>query len=146
MGARTPAAQSRGTSVPGDGGPVGRAPVARPWLTRHVPDRALVATIARRGFGIWVGVRLMAAAGFAFALMIGGVTVPADSTGASMLRLSPPTALWVVAVCAVLSHLELHRRHEVVMLRNLGVGPAAYLVLAVIPAVLAEGALFVVPW
>jgi hypothetical protein len=95
----------------------------------HLPDKMLLRIIIVRALGIWIGVRLTAAVGAAFAF---------GATGLAMFRQSLPGAVLMVAVSGTLSVIDLRRRREEVMLANLEVGTSTYLLVGLVPMLIAE--------
>jgi hypothetical protein len=64
----------------------------------------------------------------------------ADPETAALFTETNPLVLaaWTLALCAMLLHFDLHRRHEVSLLNNLGVTSAQAIMVGTTPAVFAE--------
>lgn len=83
----------------------------------------LLKTLILRGISLWFLARLMGLAVFSSAGAPGG--------GAML-------PLWALAVSASLVHIDLHRRKELMLVKNLGVTTAHAVVTGTIPALLLE--------
>lgn len=87
--------------------------------------------LLRRAALLWLLGRLMVAF-FVFIYQgAGALTTHA-------VHLGTPTSLWLIAMVAALTVLDVHRRHEIVLLANLGVGPGPIAVLAALPPLVLE--------
>jgi hypothetical protein len=87
--------------------------------------------LLRRAALLWLIGRLMLAV-FVF-IYQGPGALPTHA-----VRVGTPTSLWLIAMVAALTVLDVHRRHEIVLLANLGVRPGAIAGLAALPAVALE--------
>jgi hypothetical protein len=99
----------------------------------RIPDRLFALALVRRALFLWIGVRLLVA------LAGGG--------GAATSGLIPLTARMtalVVLLVGFLNFLEARRRNEDVLLANLGVAQASVAALSVLPAIMAETAVWMV--
>lgn len=90
-----------------------------------LPDRIFTAALIRRTTWLWVGVRLTVA-------MFGFLA------GLSIIPTRPGTVFPIILVVASLGGLEIHRRREFLFFANLGVAPAAVLLLGVATVSLLE--------
>lgn len=100
-----------------------------------LPEPLLVRALIRRGFAMWIVVRI---ASFMVGLSASGVLGPPP------VRLALPAAIGVLALCAVLGVLDVLRRRERMLLANLGVSLPQLVLLLVAPAVLGELAIALV--
>ncbi len=99
----------------------------------------LLRIIVVRSLGIWSGVHLTAAVVAAFAQTTSHAEFFASGAGGlAILRQSPLGAVLMLVVSGTLSVIDLRRRREEVLLANLGVGTSMYLVVGLVPMVIAE--------
>jgi hypothetical protein len=89
-----------------------------------------------RGLALWILARVMV---FAIAMFLATMT-RSDVLGAGdLLRgANVVVAAWAIAMSAALVLLDLHRRHEIALLNNLGVTTATAVVLGSVPAAVME--------
>lgn len=90
-----------------------------------LPNRLLVSTYLGRHLRLWALIRIG----------LSGVFLLART---DPLRVTPWTLCAIVALCAAVSVVELHRRHERVLLGNLGVNAVALGVLLIVPPLAGE--------
>jgi hypothetical protein len=90
-----------------------------------LPNRLLVSTYLGRHLRLWALIRIG----------LSGVFLLART---DPLRVTPWTLCAIVALCAVVSVVELRRRHERVLLGNLGVNAVALGVLLIVPPLAGE--------
>ncbi|MCR4339312.1 MAG: hypothetical protein NUW01_05430 [Gemmatimonadaceae bacterium] len=90
-----------------------------------LPDRLFTVALIRRTIWLWIGARLMVGM---FGLLAGIPIIPTR----------PGTVIPIILVVASLGGLEIHRRREFLFFANLGVAPAAVLLLGVVTASLLE--------
>jgi hypothetical protein len=97
-------------------------------------------TLLIRGTAVWVMTRLMVLA--LYALIAAG----ADAEISAAFTQSNPLVLsgWTLALSAAVMLLDLHRRHEIALLGNLGVLVTHAVALGTVPAVVMETALAIV--
>ena len=103
----------------------------------RIPARYL-GTLLIRGTVIWVLSRLMVVAVYLFigAGLADRETVDAFTQGSPAIL-----AVWTPALAMVLIVFDLHRRHEVMLLNNLGVVTAHAVLLGTVPSVVMETAM-----
>jgi nitrate/nitrite transporter NarK len=94
-----------------------------------LPGRLFTRALLRRGIFIWLGTRIL----FRFA---GGLV--ADRLGPPSIFILPPTAIALSCLVGALGLLEARRRHEHLLLANLGVAQWRLWVIATLPALVAE--------
>jgi hypothetical protein len=100
----------------------------------RIPARYL-GTLLIRGMAIWVTSRLMVVALYMFI----GASSDDRETVAAFTQGSPTIlAIWTLALSVVLIVFDLHRRHEVMLLNNLGVVTAHAVLLGTVPSVVME--------
>lgn len=89
-----------------------------------------------RGVAFWVLARVMV---LALAMFLATIT-RSDIVGAGDLALGTNTvvAVWAVVMAAALVLLDLHRRHEIALLNNLGVTTSSAVVLGALPSAVME--------
>jgi hypothetical protein len=103
-------------------------------------DRALAVVLLERGFGLWLGLRLV------FALLAGAGYSITDGQGGAPFAVGVVTPdLRVVELLVVLAFADLARRREFVLLGDLGIGAFRATALYVLPGALLEPALLLVP-
>ena len=86
----------------------------------------LVRALILRGAALWFFARVMAIAVLSSAGVAGGgVVLP----------------VWTLAVSASLIHIDLHRRKELILLNNIGVGTGNAVFVGSLPALLLEAVL-----
>lgn len=96
-------------------------------LFSSVPDRTFLIPLLVRGAFLWLVLR----AGFAYiAMLIEGAPQPVVVPG--------PAALWLVLIVAALGMIELRRRHQLLLLANLGVRRWVLALCCAAPAILGE--------
>ena len=105
------------------------------WLVPPPPFRGL---LLRRAGVLWLLGRLMVAL---FVLIYEG----ADSLAADAVRLGAPASLALTGLVAALTLLDVLRRHEVVLLANLGVSRVGIVILASLPPLALEALTCLVP-
>lgn len=113
-----------------------------PWsgLRSLRMDRALAVVLLERGFGLWLGLRLV------FGLLAGaGYSITGGQEGAPFAVGLVRPDLRVVELLVVLAFADLARRREFVLLGDLGIGPFRAAALYVLPGALLEPALLLVP-
>ncbi len=93
-----------------------------------LPDRLFTVALIRRTIWLWLAVRLMVGM---FGLLAGIPIIPTR----------PGTVIPIILVIASLAGLELHRRREFLFFANLGIAPAAVLLLGGGTALLFESML-----
>jgi len=91
--------------------------------------------LLRRAAALWLAGRLMVAA---FALLAARAPGAAPVTAANIVRLGVVTGLAFSALVAGLTLLDVARRHEAILLANLGVSRAGVFGLALLPPLLGE--------
>lgn len=91
----------------------------------RAPDRLIVTSVAGRGFALWLGTRLVVSA----VLFFGKV---------DPLRITFGMASVVIALTTALGFVDLLRRHERILLGNLGVTWAAQAIMLAGPAAIGE--------
>ncbi len=89
------------------------------------PDRLIVKRFAARGVWLWTATRLVASAVVLLA-------------GASPLHLGALASAYIVAACLALGLVDMHRRHDRVLLSNLAVPHLARLAFFAVPAIVGE--------
>ena len=94
-------------------------------MNTAVPDGLIVASYARRGAGLWIGVRAVASL---FTILAQG----------DLLNPTAGLAIGIVAASAALALLETHRRRERALLGNLGVSLPALTLMLTWPAATGE--------
>jgi hypothetical protein len=97
----------------------------------RLPERRFAVALLRRAFFLWIGVRLLVA-------VAGGGGV--GSRG--LLPLAFRAAGLVVLAVSFLALLEARRRNEQVLLANFGVSQGTLVGISVLPAALAEAAVW----
>jgi len=105
------------------------------WLVPPPPFRGL---LLRRAAVLWILGRLMVAC---FVLIAEG---PGSLT-ADAVRLGMPASLALTGFVAALTLLDLHRRHEVILLANLGVSQVGIVFLASLPPLAFEALTWLIP-
>ena len=105
-----------------------------PAVVMRIPIRYL-RTLLIRGTAIWIGSRLMVVALYLFIGASAG-----DRETASAFTLGNPVILtiWTMVLSPALMVFDLHRRHEVALLNNLGVITAHAVLLGTVPSVVME--------
>ena len=93
-----------------------------------LPDRLYTVALIRRTTSLWVGARLMVGM---FGFLAGIPVIPTR----------PGTVIPIILVVASLGGLEIHRRREFLFFANLGIAPAAVLLLGGGTALLFESLL-----
>jgi hypothetical protein len=101
-------------------------------LLNRLPNPEFSRTFLVCGAAAWVLVRV--AFVLASALLV-------DVLGPAPLILEPPASLAVVAICSGLVVLDVRRKHERILLANLGVALGAVALIGAIPAILVEMAI-----
>lgn len=88
--------------------------------------------LLKRGVAIWIVSRLMAMSVFAMAAAAGG-----DDFSPTGLMING----WSVVMTAGLVLLDLHRRKELMLLKNLGIRVSSAMLIGTIPGAVAESVL-----
>jgi hypothetical protein len=94
-------------------------------VTGVFPSRQIVRAYGWRGVRLWLVVR----AAVSFLLFVGD---------ANPARLSSPSTLMLFVLLMIVAFVDVRRRHELVLLGNLGVHPAVFAVLLGGPALIGE--------
>lgn len=89
------------------------------------PPRLIVRAYLRRGAVVWLTTRLVVVVVFAFG-------------GTNPFVVPIVVLLGLVAASAALTLVDVHRRHEQMLIGNLAIGPAFIVALAAIPALAGE--------
>jgi hypothetical protein len=97
----------------------------------RLPDRRFTVALLRRALFLWIGVRLIVA-------LAGGGGV----SGRGLLPLTSRATWLVVLLVGFLGLLEERRRNEHVLLANFGVPEPSLAGLSLLPAILAETAVW----
>jgi hypothetical protein len=98
-----------------------------------LPARYLRALLLR-GVVVWLGAR------FAVVALFAAIRGMADRETAALFTETNPLVLsaWTLGLCATLLHFDLHRRHEVSLLNNLGITTSYAVTMGTGPAMFAE--------
>ena len=104
-----------------------------PWLLPPTPFRGL---LLRRAAVLWLLGRLIVTV---FVLIYPGA-LPTDA-----IRLGIPASLGLTSLVAVLTLLDVLRRHEAILLANLGVSRGGIVGWAAVPALALEAMTWLVP-
>lgn len=97
----------------------------------RIPDRLFAVALLRRAFFLWVGVRLLVA-------VAGG----GGAASRGVLPFAFREAGLVVLAVSFLALIEARRRNEHVLLANFGVSQGIIVGMSVLPAALAEAAVW----
>lgn len=102
-------------------------------LKIRLPER-YVRVLLTRGVIVWLGARFMVVALFA------AIRGMADRETAALFTQANPLVLagWTLALSSILLNFDLHRRHEVSLLNNLGVTVSHAVTVGTVPAFQAE--------
>jgi|SRR5690349_9722716 len=95
-----------------------------------LPDPVITRTLLVRAAFLWLGTRIL----FGFA----GVSASA-LFGQPSIAVAPRTAIAIACIVGLLGVLEARRRHEHILLANLGVSQWPIWIISVAPALIAEG-------
>ena len=118
------------------GGPAAARPRAtNGWVSdalRSIPPRAFLIALVTRALIIWAGMRM--------ALALGIVMLDAGAP----FQLPASVASAVVLVAGALAWIETRRRHEHLLLGNLGISQSTLVFIGLLPAALSESLLLLV--
>lgn len=106
-------------------------------LQRLVPPQPFLGVLLQRAAVLWLLGRLMIAF---YAVILEGVGVLAET-----VCLGLPTGAALAGIVAGLNLLDVHRRHEVILLANLGSSRFEIFLLAFLPALALEAATCLIP-
>ncbi len=89
------------------------------------PNDRIIARFAIRGVLLWLGVRLLASAVFKLA-------------GVNPLHVGLWSTSMLIVACVAVGMVDLRRRHERILIANLGVSEGACVAFFAVPAIVAE--------
>ena len=107
----------------------------------RIPGR-YTRTVLLRGVFLWAAARVGVYVSVAF---ISSMAM-SDMVGSRDLLTgaNPIVSAWTMALSATLMLIDVYRRHEVMLLNNLGVATASVVMLGAVPAIVIEASLMVV--